>query len=118
MAQFVQLQQNLNRFHDAGIGVVGMTYDAPDVQQAFVDKNKILYPLISDIDAFSVSALGIVNEQYQPGDKNYGIPHPGIYVLDTEQKIVGKVFIDGFQTRLGAEALLEYAQSLLSNSGP
>ena len=77
MAQFVQLQGLVNEFRAAGIGVVALTYDAPQLQQAFIDQNGITYPFLSDIDAYTVSALGILNEKYVPGDSAYGIPHPG-----------------------------------------
>jgi peroxiredoxin len=78
MVQFVQLQKNLAAFHEAGIEVVALTYDDPSLQQLFIDKNGIEYAFLSDIDAYSVKALGILNEGYEPGDGAYGIPHPFI----------------------------------------
>lgn len=113
MAQFVQLQKNLQAFHEAGIGVVGLTYDSPKLQQKFADKNGLEYPLISDVDAYSVKALDILNTKYEPGDRAYGIPYPGIFVLDSNQKIVGKVFIEGYKKRVHALQVLEYAKGLL-----
>ena len=35
-----------------------------------------------------MKALGILDENYQPGDEHYGIPHPGIFILDTNMQIV------------------------------
>lgn len=114
MAQFVQLQSSLTAFHDAGIGVVALTYDKPKLQQAFIDKNGISYPFLSDIDAGTIKALHILNGDYEPGDKNYGIPHPGIFVVSPDLKIVGKIFVDGYSKRVSADAVLAYAQELLS----
>lgn len=113
MAQFVQLQSTLQAFHDAGIGVVGLTYDNPTLQQAFIDKNHIEYPFLSDIDANTVKALGILDEKYQPGDSSYGIPRPGIFILDNDLVIVGKIFVNGYEKRVGAEFVLKYARDLL-----
>ncbi len=113
MAQFVQLQSKLKEFNDAGIGVVGLTYDAPEVQQAFVDKNTIEYPFLSDVEAYTVKALGILNKDYGPGDGAYGIPYPGIFIVDANRKIVGKVFLDGYSKRVTAESVLESAKQLL-----
>jgi peroxiredoxin len=113
MAQFVQLQSSLQAFQEAGIAVVALTYDAPQLQQAFVDKNHIAYPFLSDIDASTVKALGILNEGYEPGDRSYGIPHPGIFIVAPDMKIVGKVFVDGYQKRVSAAAVLAYATDLL-----
>ena len=113
MAQFVQLQSSLQAFQKAGITVVALTYDAPQLQQAFVDKNRIAYPFLSDIDASTVKALGIMNEDYKPGDGSYGIPHPGIFIVAPDMKIVGKIFVDGYEKRVSASAVLAYATDLL-----
>lgn len=114
MAQFVQLQQYQQDFKDAGIGVVALTYDAPDLQQAFVDKNSISYPFLSDIDATTVKALGILNEEYQPGDDAYGIPNPGVFIINPSSQVVGKIFVQGFKTRVDAKAVLAKAIELLN----
>ena len=113
MAQFVQLQQNLKAFHAAGIAVVAITYDAPELQQPFIDKNDIGYPFLSDVEARSVKALGILNTDNQPGDGSYGIPYPGIFIVSPDNIIVGKVFVEGYEKRLDATAVLTIAKELL-----
>ena len=112
--QFVQLQENLQAFTDAGIGVVGITYDKPDLQLKFIQERGITYPFLSDVDAYSMLALGILNEQYQPEDEHYGIPHPGIFILDSNMQIVGKIFVDAYQKRVNAQAVLSYAIKALN----
>ena len=109
----MQLQDYVQAFEDAGIGVVALTYDTPELQQEFIDASSVSYPLLSDIDASSVKALGILNERYEPGAPAYGIPHPGIFVVDSQQKIVGKIFVENFRIRVGAEEVLAYAMELL-----
>ncbi len=114
MAQFVQLQTLLDAFHCAGLGVVAITYDAVNVQQKCIDENGITYPFLSDIEAKTVKALGILNEEYSPGDGAYGIPHPGVFVIDADGTVVGKVFVEAYSKRVTAEAVLEYAKSVLN----
>ena len=113
MVQFVQLQKHQQDFLDAGISVVALTYDAPDLQQAFITKNNISYPFLSDIDATSVKALGILNDDQAVGSAHYGIPHPGIYIVNPQLKIVGKIFVQEYQKRVEAKAVLAYAKTLL-----
>ena len=113
MKQLVQLQQQLKSFEEAGIAVVALTYDAPDLQQAFIANEGITYPFLSDIEASSVMALDILNTEYQPGDGAYGIPYPGIFVLDKDLNIVGKVFVDSYTKRVDAQSVLAYAKSVL-----
>ncbi len=90
-----------------------MTYDTPDLQQAFVDAGSITYPFISDIDTATMTALGILNEQYEPGEPAYGIPHPGVFVVNTDNEIVGKIFIESFRERVDGEGTLRYALEVL-----
>ena len=109
----MQLQENLDSFEQAGIAVVAMTYDTPELQQVFIDKQGISYPFLSDIDARSVLALDILNTKYAPGDDSYGIPFPGIYVVNPEGIIVGKIFVEGYRTRVDAASVLAYAETVL-----
>jgi len=58
-------------------------------------------------------ALGILNEQYSPGEPAYGIPHPGVFVVSPDNEIVGKVFIESFRERVDGEGTLRYALEVL-----
>lgn len=93
--------------------MIGITYDSPELQQTFIDAASVTYPFLSDIDAATMQALGILNEEYPPGDDNYGLPYPGIYILNPEQKIVGKIFVERYQIRVDAPTTLGYAKELL-----
>lgn len=109
----MQLQGIVNQFADAGIGVVVLTYDSPELQQAFIDKFDITFGLLSDIDATSVASLGLLNEEHAPGDFQYGIPHPGVLVLDVKQTVVGKIFLEGYDKRVDAAGVLAFAADAL-----
>lgn len=113
MKQLVQLQQNLDAFHAEGIAVVVLTYDVPELQQVFIDTRGIEYPMLSDVDAATVKVLNILNAEYEPGDGAYGIPYPGIFVVNRDLEIVGKIFVDGYQKRVDALHVLAYAKNLL-----
>ena len=90
-----------------------ITYDSPQLQQKFIDAGSITYPFISDIDATTMKALGILNTDYSPGDSAYGIPYPGSFVLDRDKKIVGKIFVQDFRKRVDAKDVLAYAEEAL-----
>ncbi|MFT5483590.1 MAG: peroxiredoxin [Halieaceae bacterium] len=116
--QLVKLQEISAVFHDAGIGIVAITYDAPELQQPFIDEFSISYPLLSDIDATTIRSLGILNTDQAPEDDHYGIPWPGIFIVNPAKEIVGKIFLEGYSTRVSAEAVLDYAQDILDPSKP
>lgn len=107
------MQNSVEDFAAAGVGIVVVTYDAPELQQQFVDAAGITYPFISDIDAATILALGILNEDYEPGDDAYGIPHPGVLVLTPDGEIVGKVFIESYRERVDGPGTLRYALEVL-----
>lgn len=109
----MQLQKHKEGFDAAGITLVALTYDAPEVQRKFVDKFSITYPLLSDVESSTVRALGILNAEYEPGHSAYGIPHPGIFVIRPDGTIAGKLFIEGYETRVDAGSALEYAKEVL-----
>jgi len=113
MRQMIQLQQHKAAFDAAGIGMVAITYDAPSLQQAFVDKFAISIPILSDQKALSFKTLGILNEKYQPGDTQYGIPHPGMIIIDTQGKVVGKLFLEAYSSRVDSAAALAFAEAAL-----
>jgi peroxiredoxin len=113
MRQMIQLQEHKAGFDAAGIGMVGITYDDPALQQAFIDKFGITIPILSDIDALSFKTLGILNREYQPGDSHYGIPNPGMIIIDTRGVVVGKLFLEAYSSRVDSAAALAFARAAL-----
>jgi peroxiredoxin len=118
MRQMIQLQDYKADFDAAGIGMVAITYDAPARQQAFIDKFGITIPLLSDVDALSFKTLGILNEEYQPGDFQFGIPHPGMIVIAPTGKVVGKLFLEAYSARVDSAATLAFARTALGIDHP
>lgn len=113
MRQMIQLQETRADFDAAGIGMVAITYDDSALQQAFIDKYDITIPILSDTNALSFKTLGILNENYQPGDFQYGIPHPGMIVIDPKGTVVGKLFLQAYSSRVDARAALAFAMTAL-----
>lgn len=113
MKQLVQLQDHIEDFRAAGLGVVGMTYDAPAAVQAFADRHGLDYPLLADVEATTVQALGILNTEYQPGDSAYGIPYPGVFVADRSGVIRAKIFVEPYSIRVDGAGVLRAARAAL-----
>jgi len=113
MKQMIQLQENKSGFDAAGIGMVAMTYDEPALQQAFIDTHGIEYPILHDVNALSFTTLGILNENYAPGDTAYGIPHPGMIVINPAGEVVGKLFLEAYSVRVDSAAALAFAKKTL-----
>jgi len=113
MKQMIQLQAHKAGFDTAGIGMVSITYDEPALQQAFIDEHGITIPVLSDVDGMTFKTLGILNEKYTEGDFQYGIPHPGMIVVDPQGTVVGKLFVEAYSSRVDSGAALQYAKQVL-----
>lgn len=113
MKQMIQLQQYKPDFDAAGIALVAITYDKPDLQQQFIDKFGITIPVLSDIDALTFKTLGLLNTDYVPGDPQYGIPYPGMIVIDAQGQVVGKLFLEAYSARVDSPAALAFAREAL-----
>jgi peroxiredoxin len=113
MRQMIQLQDSKAAFDAAGIGMVAITYDDPGLLRAFVDQHHISIPVLSDVNALTFKTLGILNEDYQPGDSNYGIPHPGMIIVDPNGIVVGKLFVQDYGLRVDSAAALAFAKAAL-----
>lgn len=101
----MELQGRYAELRGLGLGVASITYDAPPLIKKFADERKIEFPLLSDADHTIVERYGILNRQYTPGERNYGIPHPGTFILDRDGRAVARYFEEEFQYRNTAASI-------------
>jgi peroxiredoxin Q/BCP len=104
------LQRDLKSIEDAGVQVVGISYDSPAVLKRFSDKANITFPLLSNPDSKTIDAYHIRNEAAK--GKAKGIPNPGTFVLDREGVIRAKLFLEGYRDRHTTAALVEAARAV------
>jgi hypothetical protein len=100
------LEKNVDKIHRAGLGLAAVSYDSVPVLRNFAERQHITYPLLSDTDSKIIRAFGILNEETPKGTPFYGIPHPGIYIVDAKGVITGKYFEAKFTERDSAGLIL------------
>jgi hypothetical protein len=76
------------------------------VLKSFADRQHITYPLLSDPDSKIIRAYDILNETTKSGTPTYGIPYPGVYVVNTEGRVVSKFFEDDYRDRVSTADIL------------
>jgi peroxiredoxin len=70
-----------------------ISVDPPDVSKTFADKiasdgkGAVNFALLSDPDHKIIDAYGLRDPAYE-GQKVYGIPHPAVYVINKQGKVV------------------------------
>ena len=81
------------------MNVVAVTYDDPEVLFALASGQGLGYTLLSDPDGEYMGALGIRNEEYGPGSPGFGIPHPGIMLIDASRTVLYKAALENYRAR-------------------
>lgn len=102
----MELEQNSSRLKPLGLSVVGVSYDSPAVLKNFAERKAIHFALLSDPDSEIIRKLGLLNEAVPKGSPFFGIPHPGVFLLDGAGKVTAKYFEEDFRQRYTAAAIL------------
>ncbi len=96
----LELQDVADKFKALGYGVAGISYDDTEVLKSFTQKHSLTYPLLSDQSAATVKAYAVLNKDYKMGDDNYGIPYPGVVIINPAGKVDHKYFFKGYRKRV------------------
>jgi len=115
--QMIKLQEHKPYFDLYGIGLVAITYDNEDAQQPFIERHGITIPVLSDTQSRSFHALGILNQDDQPEDSEYGLPHPGAIIVNRDGIIMGKLFAENPNLRVYSSEMLDYTKKALGLKG-
>ncbi len=108
----MQLTEIAEQFEEMGLSVVAMTYDSVEMLKSVEEDQGIDFALLHDEEVTHVNALGIRNMDYEPGHRVYGIPYPGIFLVDSEGVIRAKFAEEDYRDRPDFEFVLEAAASL------
>lgn len=102
----MELQRRYADISKQGLGLLAVSYDAPETLKKFAASRGITFPLIADRDSAIIRAFGILNESEKPGARGYGIPHPGTFIVDRKGIVVARYFEEAYQERYTAATIL------------
>ena len=102
----MELQSNLEKIRAKGLGVAAISYDSAAVLKSFAERRGITFPLLSDPESKIIRDFGILNEQAQQGTMQFGIPHPGTYLVDRAGRVTEKYFEDDYTQRYTSADIL------------
>jgi len=74
--------------------------------QAFSEKHQITYPLLSDEGSKVIKSFGIFNTEIDSSNHWFGIPYPGIYIIDENLTVVEKHFEKSYRERPTSQNIL------------
>ncbi len=76
----------------------------------FAERQRIPFPLLSDVDSEVIRRYGVLNDQLDESDGMlYGIPYPGVFVTDEHGVVITKIFHDSYKKRDSPELLIDAA---------
>ncbi len=111
-AQLVQLTEIQQQFQAMGFGIATITYDPVELLMEVKEDQEIEFTLLHDEAVTHINAFGIRNLDYEPGARAYGIPYPGIFLIDTEGVIRFKFAEESYRVRPDFTDILEAAAKL------
>ncbi len=109
----MKLNDLKDQFDALGVGIAGMTYDKPEIIQAFDKKWDINFPVLKDVEREHVEAWQIRNQAYAPGTFAYGVPYPGVVLLSPDGIILAKWAEKGYRSRADWSDVLEEVSAIV-----
>lgn len=88
--QACAFRDNMHRFHDKNVVIIGISKDSIQSHQAFVEQFHLNYLLLSDIDLQAIQAYGVWVEKNMYGKKYMGVSR-STFIID-EMGVVEKVY--------------------------
>lgn len=109
----MQLIDIADQFQAMGIGIAAMTYDSVALlKDAELDRG-VPFTLLHDADSAHIIDLGILNDtDYEPGERAYGVPYPGIFLVSPDGIIRYKFAEESYRDRPDFENVLDAAADM------
>jgi peroxiredoxin len=111
-AQLIDINSGIADIEKRGYGIAGLSYDTPEILQAFTVKRHLAYTLLSDPKSEVIDDYKLRDPQYPPGSRAYGVPRPIIFILDPQGVIKAKLFEESFKNRPPVTAVISKLDNL------
>jgi peroxiredoxin len=89
-----------------GYRVAALSYDSPEILQAFTAKRHIAFTFLSDPKSEVIDTYKLRDPQYPPGSPAYGVPRPIILILDRNEVIKAKLYEESYKVRPPVAAVI------------
>src|SRR5271163_1706315 len=111
-AQLIEVNGGVAEIEKRGYRVAALSYDSPEILQAFTMKRNIAFTFLSDPKSEVIDLYRLRDPQYPPGDRAYGVPRPIIFVLDKQGVVKAKLYEESFKVRPPVTAVISKLDEL------
>lgn len=89
-----------------GLGVCSVSYDSVEILRDFATRRGITFPMLADPGSVIIRRFGLFNETVEPTSRDYGIPHPGLLVVDRDGVVRERFFEERYYHRMTMPSVL------------
>jgi peroxiredoxin len=111
-AQLIDVNSGVAEIEKRGYRVAGLSYDSPEILQAFTLKRHLGFTLLSDPKSEVIDRYNLRDPQYPPGNRAHGVPRPIIFILDPQATIKAKLYEESFKNRPPITAVISKLDEL------
>jgi len=111
-AQLIDVNGGATEIEKRGYHIAALSYDSPEILQAFTVKRNIVFTFLSDPRSEVIDLYKLRDPQYPPGSRAYGVPRPIIFVLDKNGVIKSKLYEESFKVRPPVTAVISTLDEL------
>ena len=111
-AQLIDVNSGATEIEKRGYHIAALSYDSPEILQAFTVKRNIVFTFLSDPRSEVIDLYKLRDPQYPPGSRAYGVPRPIIFVLDKNGVIKSKLYEESFKVRPPVTAVISTLDEL------
>jgi peroxiredoxin len=111
-AQLIDVNGGVAEIEKRGYHVAALSYDSPEILQAFTLKRHIVFTFLSDPKSEVIDLYKLRDPQYPPGSRAYGVPRPIIFILDRDGTIRSKLYEESFKVRPPVTAVVSKLDEL------
>ncbi len=115
-AQLIDVNGGVAEIEKRGYRVAALSYDSPEILQAFTAKRHISFTFLSDPKSEVIDLYKLRDPQYLPGSRAYGVPRPIIFILDKGGVIRAKLYEESFKVRPPVTAVISVLDELAKGS--
>lgn len=103
----IEINQWQDKLNKIGYKFAGVSYDSIEILKTFSDKQQLKYPLLADQNNQTMKDYKVLHQDYKPDSNKYGIPYPGVVIVDNSGKITYKYFYQGYKDRVNLQELYD-----------
>ena len=111
-AQLIDMNSGVVEIEKRGYRIAALSYDSPEILQAFTVKRHIAYTVLSDPKSEVIDLYKLRDPQYPPGNRAYGVPRPIIFILDRDGVIKAKLYEESYKVRPPVAAVISKLDEL------